>query len=48
MSPHSAYEGGFLIAPKKFPVRIRPRSKERVEVVEKEWEGLRDFYESFS
>ncbi|KAK2757989.1 hypothetical protein FQN54_004395 [Arachnomyces sp. PD_36] len=47
-SPHSAYEGGFLIAPKKFPVRIRPRSKDRMEVVEGEWEGLRSFYEGFS
>lgn len=48
VSPHSAYEGGFLIAPKKFPVRIKPRSKERVGVVEAEWEGLRGFYASFS
>lgn len=30
---------GFVCMPEKFPVKIRPRSKERAEKIAKEWEG---------
>ena len=46
-SPLSAYQGGFLIAPNKFPVRITPRSEERVKVLRNELRDLQSFFEKF-
>ena len=46
-SVESAYQGGFLIAPNKFPVRIRPRSEKHAKVVEGEFADLKSFYERF-
>jgi cytochrome P450 len=46
-SPLSAYQGGFLIAPNKFPVKITPRSEERANVLEQEFRGLRPYFDKF-
>lgn len=46
-SPLTAYQDGFLIAPYKFPVRIRPRSDRHAEVVKKEFGGMKPFFEKF-
>ena len=46
-SPLTAYQGGFLIAPNKFPVRIRPRSEKHAQVVKKEFSDMRPFYDKF-
>lgn len=46
-SPLTAYQGGFLIAPNKFPVRIRPRSDKHMEVVEKEFRDMKPFFDNF-
>ncbi|KAL2835986.1 cytochrome P450 [Aspergillus pseudoustus] len=48
VSVETGYQGGFLVCPKKFPVRIRPRSDKHAAVVRREWEGLRGFYESLA
>jgi cytochrome P450 len=46
-SPLSAYQGGFLIAPNKFPVKITPRSEERARILENEFRSLREFFDKF-
>lgn len=46
-SPLTAYQGGFLIAPNKFPVRIRPRSERHAEVVKREFGDMRPFFDKF-
>lgn len=46
-SPLTAYQGGFLIAPDKFPVNIRPRSEKRAEVIKNEFHGMKPFFEKF-
>ncbi|KAL4768641.1 cytochrome P450 [Aspergillus nidulans var. acristatus] len=48
VSVETGYEGGFLVCPKKFPIRITPRSEKRAAVIEKEFEGLKGFYEKLS
>ncbi|OJI96603.1 hypothetical protein ASPVEDRAFT_78369 [Aspergillus versicolor CBS 583.65] len=47
-SVDSGYEGGFLVCPKRFPIRITPRSEARVAVIEREFEGLKGFYDKFA
>jgi len=46
-SPLSAYQGGFLIAPNKFPGKITVRSGERGEVLKNEFRDLRQFFDEF-
>jgi cytochrome P450 len=46
-SPVSAYQGGFLIAPKKFPVKITPRSEEHARILENEFHSFRSFFDRF-
>ncbi|KAL4762922.1 cytochrome P450 [Aspergillus foveolatus] len=48
VSVDTGYEGGFLVCPKKFPIRITPRSEGRAAVIEKEFERLRGFYEKLA
>lgn len=43
----TAYLEGFLIAPKKFPIRIVPRSERHRRVVERELEGMRSFWDQY-
>ncbi|KAL4968454.1 cytochrome P450 [Aspergillus stella-maris] len=45
VSVETGYEGGFLVCPKRFPVRIRPRGEVYEEVIWREFEALRGFYE---
>ena len=46
-SPLTGYQGGFLIAPNRFPVRIRPRSEKHAEVLKKEFRDMKPFFEKF-
>jgi cytochrome P450 len=46
-SPLSAYQGGFVIAPKKFPARIRPRSEKHADIIKKEFLSMEPFFEKF-
>jgi cytochrome P450 len=46
-SPLTAYQGGFLIAPNKFPVRMRPRSDKHAEVVKREFRDMTPFFDKF-
>lgn len=46
-SPLTAYQGGFLIAPNRFPVRIRPRSEKHADVLQREFCDSRPFFERF-
>jgi cytochrome P450 len=48
VSVETGYDGGFLVCPKKFPVRIRPRSEGHADVIRREYEGLSAFFESLS
>ncbi|KAL4811716.1 cytochrome P450 [Aspergillus spinulosporus] len=48
ISVDTGYEGGFLVCPKKFPIKITPRSEGRVAVIKKEFEGLKGFYEKLA
>jgi cytochrome P450 len=43
-SIETGYEGGFLVCPKKFPVKITPRSEKHAKVIQREFEGLQGFY----
>ncbi|KAI9375031.1 cytochrome P450 [Aspergillus egyptiacus] len=45
-SVETGYEGGFLVCPKKFPIKITPRSETHAAVIQREFEGLRAFYDS--
>lgn len=42
-----AYTPGFLIAPKKFPITITPRSERHKEVLIKEFEEMEPFYQQY-
>lgn len=46
-SPQTAYHGGFIIGPHRFPVRIRPRSERHAEIVKKEFGEMKPFFEQF-
>ncbi|KAJ5781029.1 hypothetical protein N7457_006189 [Penicillium paradoxum] len=48
VSVETGYEGGFLICPKKFPLKITPRSKAHAAVIESEFEGLTRYYEKLA
>ncbi|KAL3457975.1 cytochrome P450 [Aspergillus heterothallicus] len=48
VSVETGYEGGFLVCPKRLPIRIRPRSEARAAVIQKEFEGLKGFYDSLA
>lgn len=45
ISVDTGYEGGFLICPKKFPLKITPRSDAHATILKAEFEGMKDFYE---
>ncbi|KAL4811050.1 cytochrome P450 [Aspergillus unguis] len=47
-SIETGYEGGFLVCPKRFPVRITPRSELHAAIVKREFEGLKGFFERFA
>lgn len=38
-----AYEDGLLIQPKKFKVQFSPRSEKHVEVIQRDYEAIKDF-----
>ncbi|KAK3315853.1 cytochrome P450 [Apodospora peruviana] len=44
---NTAYHGGFLIAPKKFPITIKPRSERHRAVIENEYEALEPFLQKY-
>lgn len=44
----TAYTDGFLIAPEKFPIFFKPRSKEHREVIIQEYEATKPFFEKYS
>lgn len=46
-SPLTAYQGGFLIAPNEFPVRIQPRSDKHAEILKKEFHDMEPFFNKF-
>lgn len=46
-SPLSGYQGGFVVNPYKYPVRIRPRSDRHAEIVRKEVEDMKPFLAKF-
>ncbi|RDW68694.1 cytochrome P450 [Aspergillus mulundensis] len=48
VSIETGYAGGFVIHPKKFPIRMTPRSEQRADVLQREFEALRGFYEGLS
>lgn len=48
MSVETGYEGGFLVCPKKFPLKITPRSETHAATIESEFEGIKGFYERFA
>ncbi|KAL4938687.1 hypothetical protein BDV06DRAFT_231598 [Aspergillus oleicola] len=48
VSVETGYEGGFLVCPKKFPVKITPRGGVYKDVIRREFEGLKGFYEGFA
>jgi hypothetical protein len=40
----TAYSGGFLTSPKKFPIVFKPRSITHQKVIEKEYETMKSFF----
>ncbi|KAL4881003.1 cytochrome P450 [Aspergillus karnatakaensis] len=48
ISVETGYEGGFLVCPKKFPIKITPRSEAHAAIIQREFEGLKGFYESLA
>ncbi|KAJ5807982.1 hypothetical protein N7474_009251 [Penicillium riverlandense] len=48
MSVETGYEGGFLVCPKKFPLKITPRSESHAATIKSEFEGMEGFYERFA
>jgi hypothetical protein len=47
-SVETGYEAGFLVCPKKSPIRIRPRSKAHAEVMWREFDKFAGFLEGLS
>lgn len=45
ISVDTGYEGGFLICPKKFPLKITPRSDAHAAILKAEFEEMKEFYE---
>ena len=48
VSVETGYEGGFLICPKKFPLSMTPRSEAHAAIIQREFEGLKGFYEKLA
>ena len=46
-STETGYEGGFLVCPKKYPIKITPRSETHVKVIDQEFHELKEFYGKF-
>jgi hypothetical protein len=46
-SIETAYSGGILVAPTKFPATFTPRSAERVKIIEKEFQEANVFLQQF-
>lgn len=44
----TAYTDGFLIAPKKFPITIRPRSERHAAVIEEEQRRAEPFFAKYA
>ena len=43
----TAYHDGFLIAPKKFPIKITPRSERHKEVIMQEYQAIASFWDKY-
>lgn len=43
----TAYSDGFLIAPKKFPILITPRSDRHKDVIVNEYESIKPFFQKY-
>lgn len=43
----TAYHNGFLIAPKRFPILITPRSERHRDIIVKEYENMKPFWEKY-
>ncbi|RGP61683.1 cytochrome p450 [Fusarium sporotrichioides] len=43
----SAYHDGFLIAPKKFPIKITPRTERHKEVIMNEYDSIQSFWDKY-
>ncbi|KAM0344912.1 hypothetical protein ACHAPU_007045 [Fusarium lateritium] len=43
----TAYHDGFLIAPKKFPISIKPRSEEHKKVIMDEYHSMESFWDKY-
>jgi hypothetical protein len=43
----TAYTNGFLIAPKKFPIMFTPRSQKHRDVICREYEDVKPFFERY-
>ncbi|KAI0163026.1 cytochrome P450 [Pestalotiopsis sp. NC0098] len=43
----TAYSDGFLIAPKKFPIKITPRSPKHKEIITQEYENVKPFLKKY-
>jgi hypothetical protein len=43
----TAYHDGFLIAPKKFPIKITPRSRCHKEVIMQEYQSIASFWDKY-
>ncbi|SPJ78457.1 related to O-methylsterigmatocystin oxidoreductase [Fusarium torulosum] len=43
----TAYHDGFLIAPKKFPIKITPRSRSHKEVIMQEYQSIASFWDKY-
>jgi hypothetical protein len=44
---NTAYHDGFLIAPKRFPIVITPRSDTRKQVIENEYHSMGPFWDKY-
>ena len=45
---NTAYSDGFLIAPKKFPILITPRSDKHKDIITKEYEATEPFFMKYN
>lgn len=43
----TAYHDGFLIAPKKFPITIKPRSEHHRKVITSEYHSVESFWDKY-
>jgi hypothetical protein len=43
----SAYHDGFLIAPKRFPIKITPRSQNHRDILMNEYNSIQSFWDKY-